>query len=418
MSASTTTVTSSYSVAKKKSQWKTIWIRFKKNKMALGGLIVFLLMAVIVLSADLWLDYEKGAMTMDIANAYQSPSAQHIFGTDQYGRDYFTRVVYGGRISMFVGIATVMVSLIFGGLIGATAAYYGGKVEFIYRGYFDGVDISMMIHSGKLAEGKTLSIGKGSNGCITKNITFKGVSSHAGGSPQSGRNALYAATCGLNAVNALRETFVDDQHIRFHPIITEAGLAVNAIPEKAKVESYVRGASFESIYEYNKKVNRALAASAAAIGCNVELDDHPGYFPLNNDPNLAKVMTEAMETISGPGTVIDDGTWSTGSTDMGDVSAIMPAIHPHCSGSIGIGHGKDYYVADKKLGCLYPAQCLVLTAAMLLSDDAAKAKQVIAESKPYFKSKEEYLAAIDKLTMDKDAVIYNDDDTITLDYCK
>ena len=296
--------------------------------------------------------------------------------------------------------------------------YYGGKVEFIYRGYFDGVDISMMIHSGKLAEGKTLSIGKGSNGCITKNITFKGVSSHAGGSPQSGRNALYAATCGLNAVNALRETFVDDQHIRFHPIITEAGLAVNAIPEKAKVESYVRGASFESIYEYNKKVNRALAASAAAIGCNVELDDHPGYFPLNNDPNLAKVMTEAMETISGPGTVIDDGTWSTGSTDMGDVSAIMPAIHPHCSGSIGIGHGKDYYVADKKLGCLYPAQCLVLTAAMLLSDDAAKAKQVIAESKPYFKSKEEYLAAIDKLTMDKDAVIYNDDDTITLDYCK
>ena len=129
MSASTTTVTSSYSVAKKKSQWKTIWIRFKKNKMALGGLIVFLLMAVIVLSADLWLDYEKGAMTMDIANAYQSPSAQHIFGTDQYGRDYFTRVVYGGRISMFVGIATVMVSLIFGGLIGATAAYYGGKVD-------------------------------------------------------------------------------------------------------------------------------------------------------------------------------------------------------------------------------------------------------------------------------------------------
>ena len=55
---------------------------------------------------------------------------------------------------------------------------------------------------------------------------------------------------------------------------------------------------------------------------------------------------------------------------------------------------------------------------MLLSDGAAKAKQVIAESKPYFKSKEEYLAAIDKLTMDKDAVIYNDDDTITLDYCK
>lgn len=295
--------------------------------------------------------------------------------------------------------------------------YFGGKVEFISRGYFDGVDIAMMIHSGKLAEGKFLSIGEGCNGCVTKNITFKGVSAHAGGSPEAGKNALYAATCGLNAVNALRETFVDNEHIRFHPIITEAGLAVNAIPETAKVESYVRGASFDSICAYNKKVNQALAGAAASIGCNVELDDHPGYFPLNNDPNLAEIMTEAMETIAGPGCVVR-GPWGTGCTDMGDVSAIMPAIHPHASGSIGTGHGKDYYVADKKLGCLYPAQCLVLTAAKLLNNDAKLAKKVIAKAKPYFKSKEEYLAAIDSLTMDKDAVIYNEDGTVTLDFCK
>ena len=120
---------SKYRTVKKKSQWKTIWIRFKRNKLAVAGLVVFLIMAVIVLSADLWLDYESGATTMDLANAYQAPSAAHIFGTDQYGRDYFTRVVFGGRISMFVGIATVAVSLTFGGLIGATAAYYGGKVD-------------------------------------------------------------------------------------------------------------------------------------------------------------------------------------------------------------------------------------------------------------------------------------------------
>lgn len=119
--------------------------------------------------------------------------------------------------------------------------YFGGKVEFIHRGYFDGVDMAMMIHSGKLPEGKALSISDGCNGCVTKNITFKGISAHAGGSPENGRNALYAATCALNSVNALRETFTDNDHIRFHPIITEAGLAVNAIPETAKVESYVRG---------------------------------------------------------------------------------------------------------------------------------------------------------------------------------
>lgn len=296
--------------------------------------------------------------------------------------------------------------------------YFGGKVEFISRGYFDGVDISMMIHSGNLDEGKALCVSKGCNGCITKNITFKGVSAHAGGSPENGRNALYAATCGINAVNALRETFVDDQHIRFHPIITQAGLAVNAIPEVAKVESYVRGASFDAMYQYNKKVNRALAASAASIGCNVELDDHPGYFPLNNDPNLSDVIADAMRQVAGPDSVEMDGAWGTGSTDMGDVSAIMPAVHPHASGAIGTGHGKDYYIENKKLACLMPAQCLVVTADMLLAGDGELAKKVIAEAKPCFKSKEEYLAAIDKVSMDKDAVVYNEDGTVTLDFSK
>lgn len=296
--------------------------------------------------------------------------------------------------------------------------YFGGKVEFISRGYFDGVDISMMIHSGNLEEGKSLCISRGCNGCITKNITFKGVSAHAGGSPECGKNALYAATCGLNAVNALRETFVDDQHIRFHPIITQAGLAVNAIPEVAKVESYVRGASFDAMYQYNKKVNRALAASAASIGCNVELDDHPGYFPLNNDPNLSDVVADAMRLVAGPDSVDMDGAWGTGSTDMGDVSAIMPAVHPHASGAVGTGHGKDYYIENKKLACLRPAQCLAVAADMLLTDGGVLAKKVIAEAKPCFKSKEEYLAAIDKVSMDKDAVRYNQDGTVTLDFSK
>ncbi len=141
-------VKSRYSAARKKSQWKTIWHRFKKNKLALAGLIVFILMAVTVLSADLWLDYDSGVLNMDIANAYQGPSAAHLFGTDQYGRDYFARVVYGGRISMFVGIATVAVSLTFGGLIGAAAAYYGGRVDNILMRC---MDVLMAIPSTLLA---------------------------------------------------------------------------------------------------------------------------------------------------------------------------------------------------------------------------------------------------------------------------
>ena len=126
-----------------------------------------------------------------------------------------------------------------------TIHYYGGKVEFIYRGYFDGVDMAMMIHAGNMPEGKYLTINPGCNGCVVKNVTFEGVASHAGGSPEKGINALYAATTAMTAANALRETFLDNEHIRFHPIITEGGAAVNAIPERTKVETYVRGASYE-----------------------------------------------------------------------------------------------------------------------------------------------------------------------------
>ena len=101
---------------------------------------------------------------------------------------------------------------------------------------------------------------------MLKNITYKGVSAHAGGSPWEGVNALYAANCGINAVNAIRETFKDNDSIRFHPIITNGGAMVNAIPETVTVESYVRGATIDAIVNANKRVNRALVGGALSLG--------------------------------------------------------------------------------------------------------------------------------------------------------
>ena len=164
-------------------------------------------------------------------------------------------------------------------------------------------------------------------------------------------------------------------------------------------------------------MNLALAGAAASIGCRLELNDRPGYFPLNNDPLMSDVVQAAMEAVAGPDSVDRNENWGTGCTDMGDVSAIMPAVHPHASGAVGTGHGCDYYIQDKELACVRPAQCLAVAADMLLTDGAALAKKVLAESKPYFKSKEEYLAAIDRLEMSKEAVRYNDDGTVTLDFC-
>lgn len=122
---------------KSKTQAAVVWSRFRRNKLALFGLIVFIVMMIAVLGADLYLDYDMDALEINMSLRYQSPSAEHIMGTDMFGRDLFARVMYGGRISMFVGIATVMVSLSVGSLIGATAAYYGGHVDNILMRVMD-----------------------------------------------------------------------------------------------------------------------------------------------------------------------------------------------------------------------------------------------------------------------------------------
>ncbi len=294
--------------------------------------------------------------------------------------------------------------------------YYGGKVEFLYRGYFDDVDICFMIHTA----GGThhFSINRGCNGCITKNIIYRGVASHAGGSPQNGVNALYAANLGMNAANALRETFVDSDHIRFHPIITKGGNAVNAIPNEVVMESYVRGATVESIEKVNRRINRALAGAAAAMGANVELYDRPGYLPLINDVNLNKLMEKAMKAVVPEENVsVTDG-WGTGCTDMGDISAVMPAVHPHSSGATGTGHGNDYRITDPESACVDSAKAQLVLLGLLLSDNAAEANRVIAEKKLRYASYKDYFKALDALTLDREkAVTYNEDGSATLRFC-
>ena len=213
--------------------------------------------------------------------------------------------------------------------------YFGGKVEFLYRGYLDGIDAAFMVHTA--AYDRMIGFPVGSNGCLSKNITFHGKSAHAGGAPEHGINALYAANLGLSAINALRETFVDDDHIRVHPILTSGGTAVNAIPETVTMESYVRGASLDSISAANEKVNRALAASALAMGANVEISDLMGYFPLNPDEELTELGFSVASALFGEGQVVRETRWGTGCTDMGDIASVLPALHPYVAEGQGAG---------------------------------------------------------------------------------
>ena len=291
--------------------------------------------------------------------------------------------------------------------------YFGGKPEFMYRGLLDGVDMSFMIHTDS-ADKSIAGISSGSNGCLLKNIRFEGKASHAGSSPHRGINALYAANLALSAINALRETFQDNSHIRVHPIITHGGDIVNAIPDNVTMECYVRGATMDDIVTVNKKVNRALAASAAAMGAKVHLRDIPGYYPRNYPEKACLLMKAAMEKVTEESRYNPAG-WSTGCSDMGDVGAVMPALHPWIGGAVGAFHGNDMYVTKPEVAVVQSAQLQYEFLHTFLDDDAKNAKEVIADYKPDFASFEEYFAFADSLNLDIDAVSHEDGKT-TLTY--
>jgi len=285
--------------------------------------------------------------------------------------------------------------------------YLGGKSEFLSRGYFDGVDLAFMVHASK-----SFCVLKGHVGCIAKWITYKGVAAHAGGSPWDGRNALYAASCGLNAINAIRETFEEKDIIRVHPIITAGGKMVNAIPETAVLESFVRGASFDAIVNANYKVNRALCGAALSLGTNIEIVDIPGYAPLRDDPNLMEISAEAAKLAIPEYDYQICDKFSSGSTDMGDLCCVMPVVQPYAGGAQGRSHGNNYEIVDPVAACIGSAKLQLGMLLILLSNGAERAKQVIAEYKPLFDSKEAYLKYMDDLNKDGDRIVYNDDETV------
>ncbi|MCT4563457.1 MAG: ABC transporter permease [Maledivibacter sp.] len=114
---------------KKRSQWAEVWRRLKKNKMAMLGLAILTILVLAAIFADFIADYDDVVVSMDLTNKLKGPSADHWFGTDEFGRDIFARMVHGARVSLKVGILAVGISIIIGGSLGAVAGYYGGKLD-------------------------------------------------------------------------------------------------------------------------------------------------------------------------------------------------------------------------------------------------------------------------------------------------
>src|SRR5580765_5181921 len=181
--------------------------------------------------------------------------------------------------------------------------FLGGKPELMRLGHFDDVDLSMMIHTTSRTEDGKTGVPVSNNGCIVKTIKYVGRASHAGGAPHQGINALYAAQIALTAINALRETFRDEDTIRIHPILTHGGSQVNVIPGEARLETYVRGRTVEAVVDANRKVDRAFRAGALALGAKVEIETLPGYMPMTCDPTMAGMYRENWVPVVGEGNV-------------------------------------------------------------------------------------------------------------------
>lgn len=114
---------------KKRSQWREVWRMLKKNKMALLGLGILVILVLLALFADVIADYDTVVIKQNLANRLKGPSAEHWLGTDEFGRDIFARIVHGARVSLRVGIIAVSISIICGGILGAIAGYYGGLLD-------------------------------------------------------------------------------------------------------------------------------------------------------------------------------------------------------------------------------------------------------------------------------------------------
>ncbi|HUV93503.1 MAG TPA: amidohydrolase [Anaerolineae bacterium] len=276
--------------------------------------------------------------------------------------------------------------------------FLGGKPEMIRVGAFDDVQMALMTHQSCRDEKGKFSAGAPNNGCVVKRIRYIGKASHAGGSPHEGINALKAAMLALQAIDANRETFQDKDHIRVHPIITKGGEMVNVIPADVRMETYVRGATVEAIMSAAAKVDRSLKAGAMALGATVQITTLPGYLPRLVHPKLVEVYKENATALVGEEEWWEP-TFGAGSTDMGDVSHLMPAVHAYARGACGTGHGADYRICDPDTAYVAPAKVAAMTLIDLLADGARRAKAILEDYHPAM-TKEAYLDFMRGLAQD------------------
>ena len=271
--------------------------------------------------------------------------------------------------------------------------FLSGKQELILRGEFDDVDMAMMCHTASGMGDRMFSIGGTSNGHMVKYVEYTGRGAHAGSSPHLGVNALNAANLALAAIQANRETFTEQETARVHGIITRGGDVVNAVPADVRLEWRVRSSTPADLVKNCLRVDRSFKAGALAVGAGVKITNIPGYFPLRHATTLQDLFQRNATSLLGRHkiSVMPDDRNRGGSTDMGDLSQIMPACHPYTGGATGPGHSKEYAISDYEQAVVNPAKIMAMVVIDLLAEGGEKAKEVLASTTPVM-TKDQYVA--------------------------
>jgi metal-dependent amidase/aminoacylase/carboxypeptidase family protein len=164
------------------------------------------------------------------------------------------------------------------------------------------------------------------------------------------------------------------------------------------MESYTRARTVEAVREANADVNRALEAGAMAVGARAVVEDYPGYMPLRTDDAMVEAFDANVEAELGTDALVGDRPHLSGSTDMGDVTQLVPGIHPWVGGFEGNVHSREFRVADEEMAYVVPAKLTAATVVDLLSD--RETVERILAAKEAKKSREEYLAELRAMRAD------------------
>ncbi len=208
---------------KKVSLWRDVWKRLRRNRMAMGALFIVIVLILVAIFADKIAPYDYAKQ--NIVEQFQFPSSKHPLGTDDFGRDILSRLIYGARISLLVSVSAVIIGLVIGTALGACAGYFGGKCEMIIMRC---IDVLMALPSFLLAVTISAALGTGlQNTAIA--ISIGGIPSYCRlmcANVMSLRNQEFVESARACGAGDLRILFKHILPNTLSPIIVESTLRI------------------------------------------------------------------------------------------------------------------------------------------------------------------------------------------------